>query len=270
MTENQLVYLYCVTNQEPELAETEASAGSLYLIRHGGLYAVAGKVKETEFGENGLKENMADLEWIKANAATHERVIERVMADTDVIPFKFATLFNTDQSLKAMLEAYREEFDAILQRLENKQEWGVKIYCDVNKVKAFAIANEPEILEIENTISNSSPGKTFFLEKRKAELSAKAANDRINEYCQESFDLLKDLSYEVRINKLLPKQVTEREDDMVLNSAFLVGKDEVSDFANIVDMLRAHYENKGFLISCTGPWPPYNFCGLTNQKVASA
>jgi len=270
MTENQLVYLYCVTNKEPELTETDGLAGNLYLIRHRGLYAVAGKVNETEFGENGLKENMADLEWIKTNAATHERIIERVMADADVIPFKFATLFNTDQSLKAMLEAYREEFDTILQRLEDKQEWGVKIYCDVNKVKTFSVANEPEILEIQNKIRASSPGKIFFLEKKKAELLAKAANDRANEYCQESFDLLKDLSCEARINKLLPKQATEREDDMILNSAFLVGKDEVGDFINIVDMLKAHYENKGFSIGCTGPWPPYNFCGLTNQKVTSA
>jgi hypothetical protein len=270
MIEDQLVYLYCVTNQEPELTETEGLAGSLYLIRYRGLYAVAGKVKETEFGENGLKKNMADLEWIKANAATHERVIERVMADADVIPFKFATLFNTDQSLIAMLEGYGEEFDAILQRLGNKQEWGVKIYCDMDKAKTFSVAGEPEILEIENKISGSPPGKTFFLEKKKAELSAKAVNNRINEYCRESFDLLKDLSFEARINKLLPKQVTEREDDMVLNSAFLVGKDEVSDFISVLDMLKADYETRGFLIDCTGPWPPYNFCGLTNQKVASA
>jgi hypothetical protein len=268
--QHQLVYLYCLANQEPELTETEDSAGNLYLIRHRGLYAVAGKVKETQFGENGLKENMADLEWIKANTATHERIIERVMSNADVIPFKFATLFNTDQSLKAMLEGYGQEFDAILQRLGNKQEWGVKIYCDIEKVKAFSIANEPEILEIENKMSSSPPGKTFFLEKKKAELLAKAVNDRINEYCQESFDLLKDLSFEAHINKLLPKQLTEREDDMVLNSAFLVGKDEVGDFINIVDMLKAHYETKGFLIGCTGPWPPYNFCGLTNQRVTSA
>ena len=270
MTEDQLVYLYCLTNQKPELTETEDSAGSLYLVRHRGLYAVVGKVNESEFGKNGLIENMADLEWVKTNVGTHERIIEQVMANADVIPFKFATLFNTDESLKAMLEGYGGEFDAILQRLENKQEWGVKIYCGMQELKALSVCNEPGILEIENKIGSSSPGQTFFLEKKKAELLAKAANDRINEYCQESFDLLKDLSCEARINKLLPKQVTEREDDMILNSAFLVGKDEVGDFINIVDTLKVHYENKGVSIDCTGPWPPYNFCSLTNQKVVSA
>jgi len=270
MTENRLVYLYCVTNEEPKPTETEESVNNLYFVYHRGLYAVASRVEEGEFGEEGLKKNMADLEWVQANASTHEKIIEQVMANADVIPFKFGTLFNTDDSLKAMLEEYGEEFKAILRKLENKEEWGVKIYCDTEKLKAFSINNEPEILEIENQINSSSSGKAFFFKKKKAELLAQVTNRKINEYSQESFDLLKDLSFEARINRLLPKEVTEREDEMVLNSAFLVNKEEVDDFVNMVDALRIHYENKGFFIDCTGPWPPYNFCGLSKQKVRNA
>jgi hypothetical protein len=99
---------------------------------------------------------------------------------------------------------------------------------------------------------------------------AQTVNRKINEYGQEGFDLLKDLSFEARINKLLPKEVTEREDEMILNSVFLINKDEVDDFTSMVDTLKIHYENEGFFIDCTGPWPPYNFCGLSNQKVPNA
>lgn len=270
MTEKQLVYLYCVTNEEPTLERAEDLVDNLYFVHHNGLCAAASKVEQLEFGEEGLKRNMTDFQWVKANASMHEKIIEQVMTNTTVIPFKFGTLFNTDDSLKAMLQEYGEEFKVILRKLENREEWGVKIYCDTKKLKAFSINDEPEILEIENQINKSSPGKTFFLKKKKAELLAQAVNRKINEYGQESFDLLKELSFEARINKLLPKQVTERKDDMVLNSAFLVGKDEVGDFINMVDMLRVHYENKGFFIDCTGPWPPYNFCGLSKQKVQNA
>jgi len=266
MMENQLVYLYCVANQEPKLTETEDLAGNLYFICHRDLYAVAGKVEESEFGEEGLKKNMADLEWVKANANTHEKIIEQVMRNTCVIPFKFGTLFNTEDSLKAMLAEYGEEFKAILRKLENKEEWGVKIYCNTEKLKADAVNDDPEILKIENQISSSPPGKAFFLEKKKAELLAQSTNARINEYSQESFELLKELSFEARINKLLPREVTDRDDEMVLNSAFLVGKEEVGDFINMVDTLKMHHENNGFFIDCTGPWPPYNFCGLSNKR----
>ncbi len=271
MVENrQLVYLYCVADREPRIKEIEGMENNLYFLCHNGLYAVANKVEKREFDEEDLKRNMADLEWVKAKASMHEKIIEQVMADTDVIPFKFGTLFNTDDSLKAMLQEYGEEFKAILRKLENKEEWGVKIYCDIKKLKVFYINDEPEILEIENQINKSSLGKVFFLKRKKAELLAQAVNRKINEYGQESFDLLKELSFEARINKLLPKQVTERKDDMVLNSTFLVEKDEVGDFINMVDMLRVHHKNKGFFIDCTGPWPPYNFCGLSKQKVQNA
>ena len=270
MTENQLIYLYCVTSIEPDLKEAKDLANDVYFINHKGLYAVVRDVEESEFGEEGLKRNMADLEWVKTNATLHERIIEQVMRNVYVIPFKFGTLFNTDESLKAMLAEYGEEFEAILRKLENKEEWGVKIYCNTEKLKAGAVNDDPEILKIENQISSSPPGKAFFLEKKKAELLAQSTNARINESGQESFGLLKELSFEARINKLLPREVTERADDMVLNSAFLVGKDEVGDFISMVDTLKMHYENKGFFIDCTGPWPPYNFCGLSNQKAQNA
>ena len=270
MTENQLIYLYCVTSIEPDLKEAKDLATDVYSINHKGLYAVVGNADQREFGEQGLKNNMADLEWVKTNATLHERIIEQVMRNTCVMPFKFGTLFNTDESLKAMLAEYGDEFEAILRKLENKEEWGVKIYCDAEKLKTFSINEEPEILEIENKINTSSPGKAFFLKKKKTELLAEAANRKINESGQECFELLKELSFEARINRLLPKEVTERADEMVLNSAFLVGKDEVGDFVNMVDTLKMHYENKGFFIDCTGPWPPYNFCGLSKQGIQNA
>jgi hypothetical protein len=266
--DGQLIYLYCVADREPRIKEIEGTENNLYFLYHNGLYAVASKVEQLEFGEEGLKRNMTDFQWVKTKAGTHERIIERVMTNTNVIPFKFGTLFNTDGSLMAMLEQYGEEFKAILRILANKQEWGLKIYCNPEKLKAGFLNNQEKILEIEDEIKSSSVGKGYFLKKKKDELIEKTLNEKINECGQESFELLKELSFEARINKLLPREVTEREDDMVLNSAFLVDTDEVGDFLNMVDTLKMHYEDKGLLIDCTGPWPPYNFCGLSNQKGA--
>jgi hypothetical protein len=267
MAENrQLVYLYCIAESEPKIKQIKGLGNNLYSICHNGLYAVVGKVDQQEFCEDGLKRNMADMEWIKTKAGTHERTIEQVMADTDVIPFKFGTLFNTNASLKAMLEQYGQEFKAILGKLANKQEWGVKIYCHSEKLKASINNNEAGILEIEDQIKSSPVGKAYLLKKKKDEMIENALNEKINDCGQESFELLKELSFEARVNKLLPRQVTEREDDMVLNSGFLVDKDEIDDFQNMVDTLKMHYGSKGFLIDCTGPWPPYNFCGLSAGK----
>lgn len=267
MTENvQLIYLYCVTDSEPKTGQIENSEENLYSVCHNGLYAVVGNVDQQEFGAEGLKTNMADMEWIKAKASMHEKIIEQVMAGTDVIPFKFGTLFNTDASLKAMFEQYGQEFKSILRKLTHKQEWGLKIYCNPRKLKVNLGNDDSEILKIEDEIKSSSAGKSYFLEKKKDELIEKAVNEKMNECGQGSFELLKELSFEAHINRLLPREVTEREEEMILNSAFLIDKNEVGDFHNMVDTLKMHYESKGFSIDCSGPWPPYNFCGLSNGK----
>ncbi|MBC8217621.1 MAG: GvpL/GvpF family gas vesicle protein [Planctomycetes bacterium] len=266
MTDNQLVYLYCVANEEPKLAKAVDLAEDLYLVCHRALHAVVGEVDESEFGAEGLKRNMADLEWIKTNASAHEKVIEQAMINTDVIPFKFGTLFATDESLKMMLEQHGEEFKAILERLANKQEWGLKIYCDLEKLRTGLLSSQERILKIDNEIKSSSVGKAYLLKKKKDEMIEQTLNERINKCGRESFESLKESSCEARINRLLPKEVTEREDEMVLNSAFLVGKDKVGNFIDVVDTLKMRYEQDGLFVDCTGPWPAYNFCGLSDGR----
>jgi hypothetical protein len=267
MLENgQLVYLYCVVDNEPKIKQMGSPEVDLYSVCHNGLYAIVSKVQEQEFSEEGLKRNMADFQWVKAKVSTHEKIIEQVMTDMDVIPFKFGTLFNTDDSLKAMLKQHGDEFKAILRKLANKQEWGVKIYYNLERLKDSFSVNEAEILRIEDEIKSASVGKGYLLKKKKDELIEGMLNDKINECGQEAYELLKELSFEARINKLLPREVTDRDDNMVLNSAFLVDKEDVNDFLNMVNILKVHYEGKGFLIDCTGPWPPYNFCVFSGGK----
>jgi len=255
----RLFYLYCVTNRVPKLKEVENLVNNLYFISHRGVYAVVGEVKESEFNEENLKTNLANLEWIKEKANSHEKIIESVMKDTGVIPFKFGTLFSTKDNLKACLEEHAEELKENLRNLEGKEEWGVKIYCDMERLKGSVIKEETEILKIEEEISSSSPGKAYFLKKKKEELIKDAVNKRINRYTQESFEILKGLSLKTRINKLLPKEVTERKDDMILNSVFLIDKNKVVDFVNTVEGIKIRYAGQGLFFDCTGPWPPYNF-----------
>ena len=101
-----LIYLYCVTHKIPKLKDMEKLVGGPYFVYHQGLYAVVSEVREDEFGEENLKKNLANLEWIKQKASIHEQVIEEVMKDACVIPFKFGTIFNNEDNLKTMLEEY--------------------------------------------------------------------------------------------------------------------------------------------------------------------
>lgn len=254
-----LIYLYCVTNKMPDVQEGRDLADNLYLIYHQGLYAVMSIVSSDEFSEDNLKKNMADLEWIKAKAGLHEKIIEEIMEDVCVVPFKLATLFTTVDSLRMCLEEHLEEFKDNLKRLKGREEWGVKIYCDVERLKDSIVREDEEILEINKEINSASPGKAFFLSKKKEELLDAVANKILNEYSKTSFDRLIEHGRQARINKLLPKEVTERKDEMIFNSSFLVDKGKVGEFVRAVDYLNGEYTGMGINLDCTGPWPPYNF-----------
>lgn len=269
MDKKALIYLYCITNRTPKLKEVENLVSRLYFIYYYGIYAVVGKVSEDEFNEENLKRRLTDLEWVKTKTGIHEKVIEGIMKNACVLPFKFAVLFNTEDNLKAMLEEHIREFKDGLKYLEGKEEWGVKIYCETERLESFLIKNDDEALKIDREINSSSPGKAFLLKKKKDELLIILINKKINEYGQTSFDKLREQSIRTRINKLLPKEVTERKDDMILNSAFLIEKNKVNDFMGILDMLRVQYEDGRVFFDCTGPWPAYNFCNFSREKSQS-
>jgi len=254
-----LIYLYCITNRMPQ---PKWDGYGVYSINHQGLYAVVSKVPEDEFGEENLKKNLSNSEWLTNKACRHEKVIEEVMEDGCVVPFKLATLFKTEDSLRAMLKEHAEKIKENLEDLEEKEEWGIKIYCDMERFKKGFLKEDKEILRLDKEISLSAlgRGKAFLLKKKRDQLLNDLIDKKINEAVQEFLSGLKQQSLRTRVNRLLPGDVTGRRDDMILNAAFLVEKDKWSAFIREINVLKRQYEGTGYIFGCTGPWPPYNFC----------
>ncbi len=267
-----LIYLYCLTDKAPKLfrrngvlpeeervAEGPCLVDNARFFYYQGLYAVVNIVSTDEFSEGNLRKNLADLEWIKKKAVIHEKVIETVMKDSCVIPFKFGTIFNTEENLKIMLKKHINKFKAALKYLEGKEEWGLKIYCEEDKLKENLVQQDKELLKLDTEINSALPGKAFILKKKKTELLNIIVNKKLNESGQDSFERLKQYSVSSGINKLLSEEVTERKDEMILNAVFLIDKNKAADLMDTVEVLKAAYAGQGLSFDCTGPWPPYNF-----------
>ena len=254
-----LIYLYCITNRMPQ---PKWDGYGVYSINHQGLCAIVSKVPEDEFGEENLKKNLSNSEWLKNMAFRHEKIIEEVMEHGCVVPFKLATLFKTEDSLRAMLKEHAEKIKENLEDLEEKEEWGIKIYCDMERFKKGFLKEDKEILRLDKEISLSAlgRGKAFLLKKKRDQLLNDLIDKKINEAVQEFLSGLKQQSLRTRVNRLLPGDVTGRRDDMILNAAFLVEKDKWSAFIREINVLKRQYEGTGYIFGCTGPWPPYNFC----------
>ena len=257
----ELIYVYCVSQKEPALKDP-GPGNNIYAISHQALYAVVGKVSEDEFSEENLKKNLADMNWIEPKAREHIKVINRIMETSTVIPFKFGTIFKTEASLRKMLEDYSRQIKDNIAELDGKEEWSVKIYCNFKVLTEKTVQISGKIKQLDREIFSSSPGKAFLLKKKRNELVKDEVNREIGEYGQCCFGKLKEQAREAVINRLLPREVTEKENEMILNIASLVSKEKAGDFHNAVEELKSKYKESGFEFDCTGPWPPYNFTAI--------
>jgi len=262
----ELIYLYCVTKARPGRIHFEEIGTKIYPIYFQGVYAIVSKVSPNEFSEDNLKKKLADMGWVERKVRQHEKVIEEIMGEIAVIPFKFATVFKSEENVKNLLKEQGQEFKRIISVLEGKEEWGLKMYCDLEKFKTMLIGEDEKIKEIEKEIESAGKGKAFFLNKKRDSLVNNVLNQRISTYTQDSFDRLKKPTQDAKVNKLLPQAVTQKKERMVLNAAFLINKKRIKELDNILSYLKAKYAQKGLEFDWTGPWPPYNFCHLSKER----
>ena len=259
------IYLYCITAEQPLLKNILNNNEKVYFIPSTGLYALVCDVPESEFSEENLERNLNDLDWLKRHVEKHERVIEEIMKNTSVIPLKFATVFLCRQNLEAFIEKYAGELNEKLEHVKNKEEWGVKSYCNNEKLKRKRAAEDTAVVKIEKEINSSSSGKAYLLNKKKIKLIENIADNDIDSKTELFRTRLEKLSSLVKVNEPLQGILVGRTGRMVLNTAFLVDKSNVPEFIEEVENLKEEFEDKGFAFEYTGPWPPYNFCGLSQK-----
>ena len=262
----ELLYLYCVTKEKPSSCNFEEPGIKVRPVFFSGTYALISSVSPDDFSEANLKKHLADMGWVEKNIRLHEKVIEEIMKDQVVLPFKFGTVFESEANVEKLLKKNNAEFKAVLTILEGKEEWGLKIYCNSAYFRDALCSENERIKEKDKEIIAAGKGKAYFLKKKKDEIIKDIINEKISEYTRDCFERLKVTAADTKINNILPKEVTEKDEDMVLNAAFLINNKRIKEFENVLAYLKTKYADKGLIFDCTGPWPPYNFCGSLKEK----
>jgi len=262
---NDLIYVYCVSDKLPE-PEIDLASNGLNMLAINDFIVFFKHVPGFEFSEENLKRNISDIQWLEINARDHFMIISLIMGGCNVIPFKFGTIYNSPDSLTNFITEYSSSLIENFDFIRGKEEWTVKIYCDRISLNKQIDELSEEAAEMEKQIMASSPGKAFLLKRKKYDLVENEMDRLCTQYGQDYYDIFKNLSKSNRLNNLLPKEFTGREETMILNTAFLVCKDKVTDFINTADDLRKRDENSGFFIEVTGPWPPFSFISIKEKQ----
>jgi hypothetical protein len=262
---NDLIYVYCISNSPLELMPNMESKG-LKSLMFDDFFIVVKYVSESEFSEENLKKNLSDIQWLESNVREHFGVISMIMEYSNVIPFKFGTIYNTKASLEKFITDYSDSLIENFHHIKGREEWSVKIYCDRKALCEEIDELSKEAAALEKQIMESSPGKAFLLKRKKIDLIENEMDRICKNYGQKYYDEFKNLSEKTSLNNLLPKEFTGREDTMILNANFFVSKNKVADFISTVDTLRKKDGNSGFFIEATGPWPPFSFISIKEKQ----
>jgi hypothetical protein len=192
------------------------------------------------------------LDSTRENVLAHERVNESVMREHTVIPMSFGTIFKTREDIVELLRSAAEAFGDVLNKMQNKLEFGLKVLWDRDQAIAEVESEDEDIRRLKNEISGQK-GPTYFARMQYGRLVDSALQTRSERYVGNILEELRDVSVASRINKPIG-------DKMIMNAAFLISRDQEAAFDAKVKSIASKFDRLTF--KYTGPWPPYNFVNI--------
>jgi hypothetical protein len=118
----------------------------------------------------------------------------------------------------------------------------------------------PEIKRIDEEIKSSTTGKAYLLGKKAETVVDGAFRRSIDSIIRDCENRLEARSMDIKLNTILPRKATGRDEEMLLNAACLVETAGLGRFKDEIGGLSADYGRLSVEFICKGPWPPYNFC----------
>ncbi|WAX76899.1 GvpL/GvpF family gas vesicle protein [Streptomyces sp. KMM 9044] len=230
MTGLRYVYAICRPYGTPLQAQLTGVAGDPpRLLPHHGLRAVVSHVPEADFAEESFPRRREDPDWLTAVARAHQGVVDALTTVTTPLPLRLGSVFPDDSGVRTMMEAREEHFLRMLDRLEGRVEWGVRVFVEEPAGTSAAPPVSPQ----------------------QAEVLANRLFEALSGYAEDS-------------RPRASRDPALRGDDPtpgrnVLDAAFLVPRGESEKFVERVE--RAKGAVPGIRVDLTGPWAAYSFAG---------
>ena len=138
-------YLFAVTRGLDGARLTGRSGlrgAPLEVVTHHELGAVVCDVDLAEFGEEALTANLEDLGWLEEVARAHNDVVWMTAEVATVAPMRLVTICADDESVQRRIDAMREELNDVLDRVEGRREWSVKVLAPPVEAERAPAATE--------------------------------------------------------------------------------------------------------------------------------
>jgi hypothetical protein len=225
-------------------------------VKAAGVAAIATPVKSEEFSQEAIDSHAGDLEWLGAIGYRHQAVVADLMRETSIIPLRAFSLFSSEEALRKYLTENAAPFKSMLERLDGKQEWTIRIEFEPERWSESLTQRVDSLRAIAKEIDGAAAGKAFLLRK-KLEEAKKSASKEAEE------QIVGEIERAV-LDRLRCETVAESRQQR--SGAFpqiniLINRDEEARLQEVQTTLNDRYSGDGVTVALTGPWPPYSFVG---------
>ena len=180
----------------------------------------------------------------------HARVIADCFQHSTVLPFRFGTVFNDDESLRRSIRSNQRQFQTNIDKLRGKTEMHLKIFVDDCCSK-----------EIGRIQSTETVGREYLSNLRETASRQRERQTRARAVSFQMHKLFLPLDEEVTC------RLTES-GKMVLDIAHLIERKYVERYQNKFASTSAMMRDCHLQVS--GPWPPYHFVHRLTRSTHAA
>jgi hypothetical protein len=254
------LWVYCVAGGElPDVPPGVAGVAAGHaprVLRAAGLAAVVSEVPLDEYGEEGLRRNLNDMEWLEEVVRAHENVLDAVLGGDPVVPMRVCTIYSSAEHVEQMLAERAAVFGEVLARLGGRAEWGVKLTADRDRVA------EAARVRIGHAAGAKAGAGGSYLGRKQQDMRLRDEVDEIlTAAAAESHARLEEWASASELLSPQRRKLSGHEGEMVLNGAYLVDDNRLDGFRSVVSELQEQYGGDGLAFDLTGPWPAFHFAG---------
>jgi hypothetical protein len=248
-------YVYCIVaaDRRPRLTRVPAGlpgAGRVRLLDvEKGLFIAVADLPLDRYSESAINKGLADLDWVSRAAVAHETVVESFTTAIAVLPMKLFTIFTTDDRALDHVRGQRLRIAALVRRVANHQEWGVRVVLDRTLASAALPKTKASV--------RAGTGASYLTQKKAQRDASRELASRARETVAGLFDRLAAKSGDAK--RRAASEMPAQGGPLLLDAAFLVPRARAATFKASAARESKTLARDGYGLTLTGPWPPYTF-----------
>jgi hypothetical protein len=232
-------YAYCLTEQQ-SINETRARRPFLLEGIQGVNAALVFGYPSGEFAVVVSEFDRANHSLDDKSVLAHARVVSSCFRHGTVLPFRFGTIFDTDEALRQAVRTNRRAFGRSVARLRGKSEMHLKLV-----VRDGSLRDALTDIELPDTV-----GGEYLMKLREKASRERERQTKARALSVQVHKMFNPLEEEISCKRM-------NTDGMLIDIAHLIDSKSVEKYQNRYSS--AAKQLKNCELSVSGPWPPYHF-----------